>query len=181
MNWLDVLLLLPLLVGIVRGFMRGLISEIIAIVVVIFGVLGAKFWAPPFSHWLLAQFAWPQSVCDVVAYVLLFLGIAIALSLIARGLNKFLRAIHLGWANRLFGGVFGLAKYGIIVLIVIFAMEHTDQSFHWIDKSPVVKTSVVYPYGAKLLKKIEHRAGEAESFPSHSRAVSEPTSRDNRR
>ena len=162
MNWLDVILLLPLLVGLVRGFMRGLISEIIAIVVVIFGVLGAKWWAPPFSQWILCQFAWPQGVCDVVAYVLLFLGIAIVLSLIARGLNKFLRAVHLGWANRLFGGVFGVAKYGIIVLVAVFAMEHTDQSFHWIASSPVVKTSVVYPYGVKLLKIIEHRANDYE-------------------
>ena len=89
MNWLDVLLLLPLLVGLVRGLMRGLISEIIAIVVVILGVLGAKLWAPPFSKWLLTQFAWPQGVCDVVAYTLLFLGIAIVLSILARLLTKF--------------------------------------------------------------------------------------------
>lgn len=155
MNWLDVLLLLPLLVGLVRGIIRGLVSEVIAIVVVIFGVLGAKLWAPPFSGWLLGQFAWPQGVCDVVAYVLLFLAIAIVLAIVARLLNKFLRAIHLGWANRLFGGLFGLAKYGIIVMVAVFAIHHTDQAFHWTDNSPVVQTSVVYPYGVKILKKIE--------------------------
>lgn len=149
MNWLDVLLLLPLLVGLVRGIMRGLVSEIIAIVVVIFGVLGAKLWAPQFSKWILSQFAWPQAVCDVVAYVLLFLGIAILLAVIARGLTKFLRAIHLGWANRLFGGIFGLVKYGIIVLIVVFAMDRTNQAFHWLDESPVVKSSIVYPHMVK--------------------------------
>ncbi len=91
MNWLDVLLVLPLVVGLVRGLMRGLISEIIAIAVVIFGVLGAKLWAPTCSAWLLAQFAWPQGVCDVVAYTLLFLAIAIVLSILARLLSKFLR------------------------------------------------------------------------------------------
>ena len=48
-NWLDVLILLPLLVGLVRGIMRGFISEIIAFVVVIFGVLGARMVAPSFS------------------------------------------------------------------------------------------------------------------------------------
>ena len=125
--------------------MRGLISEIIAIVVVILGVLGAKLWAPPFSKWLLTQFAWPQGVCDVVAYTLLFLGIAIVLSILARLLTKFMRAIHLGWANRLLGGLFGMAKYGLLVLVAVFVMDKTNEAFHWLDEAPVVKSSVVYP------------------------------------
>ncbi|MBO5618453.1 MAG: CvpA family protein [Paludibacteraceae bacterium] len=157
MNWLDILLLLPLLVGLVRGLMRGLVSEIIAIAVVIFGVLGSRWWAPPFSAWLLRQWAWPQGVCDVVAYVLLFLAIAVMLSIFARGLTKFMRAIHLGWANRLAGGLFGMAKYGILVLVVVFVMDKTNESFHWLDQSPVVKTSVVYPQMLKATHYIENR------------------------
>ena len=146
MNWLDVLLLLPLLVGLVRGYMHGFISEIIAIVVVILGVFGAKLWAAAFSDWLLTQFQWPQGVCDIVAYTLLFLGIAIALSLLAKGLTKFMRAIHLGWANRLLGGLFGICKYGVIVLFAVFIMDKTNESLHWADEAPVVQSSIVYPY-----------------------------------
>jgi len=154
MNWLDVLLVLPLLVGLVRGLMRGLVSEVIAIAVVILGALGSRMWAKPFSQWLLAQFAWPQQVCDVVAYVLLFLAIAIVLSIAAHWLNKLLRAIHLGWANRLGGAVFGIAKYGLIVLIAVFVMDYTNQAYHWLDESPVVKTSVVYPQMVKITRQI---------------------------
>ena len=146
MNWLDVLLVLPLLFGLIRGLMRGLISEIIAIVVVILGVLGARFGAPAFSGWLLRQFAWPQGVCDVVAYILLFLAIAIVLAIVAKLLNKFMKAIHLGWANRLAGGLFGTAKYALIVLVVVFAMDRTNDAFHWLDEAPVVNESIVYPY-----------------------------------
>jgi membrane protein required for colicin V production len=130
--------------------MRGFVSEIIAIVVVILGVIGARLWAPPFSAWLLAQFAWPQGVCDAVAYTLLFLAIAIVLSVAARFLNKLMRAIHLGWANRLAGGLFGLAKYGLLVLIAVFILDRTNDSLHYLDEAPVVKTSVVYPQMVKL-------------------------------
>lgn len=151
MNWLDVLLLLPLLVGLVRGLMRGFISEVIAIVVVILGVLGARWAAPAFSAWILQQFAWPESVCDVVAYTLIFLLIAILLSLLAKAFTKFLRAIHLGWANRLFGGIFGIAKYSVLVLLVVFVMHKTNEAFHYLDDSPVVKTSIVYPQMVKAV------------------------------
>ena len=149
MNWLDVLLLLPLLVGLVRGLMRGFISEIIAIAVVILGVLGAKFGAPAFSAWILIQFAWPQGVCDVVAYTLIFLGIAVVLSLLAKLITRFFRAIYLGWANRLFGGIFGILKYGLLVLVAVFIMDKTNETYHWADEAPIVQTSVVYPYMVK--------------------------------
>lgn len=155
MNWLDVLLLIPLLIGLVRGLMRGLVTEVIAILVVILGVLGARLFAPPLSTWMHKQFAWQGEVCDVVAYVLIFLSIAIVLAILARLLSKFLKAIHLGWANRLFGGVFGICKYAILVLIVVFAMEKTNKSFHWLDKSKVVKTSIVYPYAVEAVKYAE--------------------------
>ena len=151
MNWLDVLIVLPLLFGLVRGLMRGLVSEVIAIIVVVLGALGSRLWASSFSAWLLRQFAWPTEVCDVVAYILLFLAIAIALSILAKLLHKFLRAIHLGWANRLLGGIFGLCKYGILVLIIVFAMDRTNAYFHWLDKSPVVKTSILYPQAVKMI------------------------------
>ena len=149
MNWLDVLLILPLVVGLVRGLTRGLISEVIAIAVVILGVVGARILAPKLSVSLLMQFAWPRGVCDVVAYTVLFLGIAIVLSLFAKLMTRFMRAVHLGWANRLLGGIFGFCKYGILVLIAVFVMDRTNDSLHWLDEAPVVKTSVVYPHMVK--------------------------------
>lgn len=145
MNWLDVLLLLPILVGIIRGLMRGLVSEVIAVSVVVLGAVGAKIWVRTLSTWFLTQFTWPLGVCDVVAYILLFIGIAVVLSLLSRLLTKFIKAVHLGWVNRLFGGAFGACKYGIIVLIAVFVMDKTNESFHWLDDAPIVKTSIVYP------------------------------------
>ena len=159
-NWLDAILVLPLVVGLVRGLMRGLISEIIAIVVVILGVLGARYGAPSFSAWLLTQFAWPQGVCDVVAYTIIFLAIAILLSITARLLTKFMRAIHLGWANRIAGGLFGMVKYGIIILIIVFAMDRTNDAFHWLDEAQVVKDSVIYPLMVKATHALLSAAGQ---------------------
>ena len=151
-NWLDILILLPLLVGLVRGLMRGLVSEIIAIAVVVLGVLGARWGASPVSAWLLNQFAWPAEVCNVVAYVLIFLAIAILLSILAKLLTKLLHTIHLGWINRLCGAVVGMLKYGLIVLVIVLAMDRLNQRTHWYDQSEIVKTSVVYPYAVQATR-----------------------------
>lgn len=153
-NWLDILIVLPLAIGLVRGLMNGFISEIIAIAVVVFGVLGSRMFAGNFSVWLLQQFAWPKEVCEVVAYVLLFLAIAIVLSIIAKVLTKLMQAIHLGWANRLLGGVIGALKYGLIVLVAVFAMDTANKHFHWLDNSEIVKTSVIYPHAVQVTSRI---------------------------
>lgn len=124
--------------------MRGLITEIIAIVAIILGVVGARLWATKFSAWLLLQFSWPEAVCHVVAYALLFLAIAIVLNIAGRLLSKLLRAIQLGFINRLLGGVFGTLKWLAVVLVAVFCINMLDRHFHFLDDSEVVKTSTLY-------------------------------------
>ena len=157
LNWLDIIILVPLLVGLVRGIMHGFVSEVIGLAVVILGVLGARMFAPPCSAWMLKQFAWKAEVCDIVAYVLVFLAIAIVLSMVGALLSKLLHAIHLGWLNRLLGGVVGFAKFGIVVLLAVFVMERINRNFHWLDNSQVVQTSKVYPYCLKALGYIDKK------------------------
>lgn len=143
MCWLDIIILLPLLIGLVRGLMRGLVTEFIAIVAVILGCVGAKMWGAMFSAWLLHQFTWPQSVCDIVAYVLLFLAVTILLNLCGKMLTSLLKAIHLGWMNRLAGAFFGTAKWLIIVMVLVFINDKIDSATHYMS-SDLKKQSVTY-------------------------------------
>ena len=149
MSWLDIVILLPLLIGLVRGTMRGLITEIIAIAAVILGFIGAKIWGKVFSAWLLTQFTWPQPVCDAVAYALLFLGIAIALNIVGRLLSKLLKAIKLAWVNRLLGATFGVIKWGLIVLAIVFCVNKLDEQFKFLQPE-LKKQSIIYPEAVKL-------------------------------
>ena len=139
MSWLDIVILLPLLIGLVRGLMKGLVTEIIAIAAVVLGFIGAKIWGHEFSAWILQQFTWPQPVCDAVAYALLFIAITLALNLVGRLISKLLKAIHLGWVNRLLGGAFGAAKWAVIVLAVVFCVNKLDTQFHFLQ--PELKNS----------------------------------------
>ena len=152
LNWLDIIILLPLLIGLVRGLMKGLITEIIAILAVVFGFIGAKLWGQTFSAWILQQFTWPQAVCDAVAYALLFLGISLALHLAGRLVSRLLSAISLGWMNRLLGGAFGIAKWALIVLAVVFCVNKLDTQFRFM-KPELKSSSLLYPTAVKYADK----------------------------
>lgn len=160
MNGIDVLILLPVLICLIRGLMRGFVSEVIALAVVVFGALGARLVAPPFSGAIQDAFAWPAGTCDVIAYVLIFLTVAMILSLLARNMTRFLNAIHLGWANKLLGGVFGAGKACMIILIVVFIMERTNDEYHYLDDAPILKESVLYPKVVKATHDLLSFSGE---------------------
>ena len=153
MSWLDIIILLPLLIGLVRGLMKGLVIEITSIVAIILGVLGSRLWGAMFATWLLRQFAWPESVCVVLAYVLLFLGISILLHLVAKLLTKLFAKVSLGWLNRLLGGLFGTLKWGIIVLVMVLCIHQLDKQFEFIHKD-LKQQSVVYMQAAPLAEKM---------------------------
>ena len=143
MTWLDILILLPLLVGLVIGIKRGLIIELTNLISIIAGVVCARLLSAPVAAWIAQQFTWPEAVCSVVAYTLLFLISTILLYLLGKLLTKLFKAVKLGWLNRLLGGVFGLAKYAIIVLVVVLCVHQLDTQFQFLQED-LKEESVVY-------------------------------------
>lgn len=166
MSWLDIVILLPLLIGLVRGLMKGLVTEIIAIVAVVLGFIGAKIWGPPFSAWVLQQFTWPQPVCDAVAYALLFIAVTLALNLVGRLISRLLKAISLGWVNRLLGGAFGAAKWAVIVLALVFCVNKLDTQFHFMQ--PELKSnSLLYGKAVVYADKALDYVKSTTTLPKH--------------
>lgn len=158
MTWLDILILLPLLIGLVRGLMKGLIVEVTSIVAIILGFFGAKLWSAAFASWLMQQFEWSETACIVVAYALLFAGITLALNIVARLLSKLFQKIQLGWLNRLLGGIFGTAKWGIVIVVLVLCLHNLDKQFQFIQPE-LKEKSVVYttltPYAEKAWNEIK--------------------------
>ncbi|MBQ7192253.1 MAG: CvpA family protein [Paludibacteraceae bacterium] len=144
MSWLDAILILPLLYGLVRGLMKGFISEVMAVLAIILGCVGARLWGNGFAHWLHSQWQWPDAVCTATSYVLLFIAIAIVLSIVAKLLSRFFNAINLGGLNRLLGGVFGIAKWGLITLVIVFGVSVLDQQFHFLPQEALAQAKL-YP------------------------------------
>lgn len=133
-NWIDILIALPLLYGLIVGIRRGLVTEFLAIAAVVAAFIGARLWGPSAVPWVLKASAaihlnMPQQVAVVIAYAGLFAIIALVLNLIGRWLTKFFETIHIGWVNHLLGAVFGVLKWGIIVIVLVFIVGQIDSYF----------------------------------------------------
>ncbi len=119
MSWLDIVILLPILYGLGHGLLRGFVREFTSLFIVVGGVLAGKFFAPKFAAYILTVMNMPDRVALLLAYVLLFIGVALAFTLVARLITKFLRKVDLNWLNRLVGAVLGATVWALIVSLLL--------------------------------------------------------------
>lgn len=119
MNTLDVIILIPLLIGFVFGLSKGFIREILSIAVIFVGIYGSKWISPIASSILTGVFSVSEQVAKPLSFALVFIAFALALMIVARALDKMAESISLGGLNKLFGGLFGALKYALLLSVLL--------------------------------------------------------------
>lgn len=142
-NYLDIIILLPIIYGLVRGLMRGFVVECTAIIAIVLGIIAAKLWAPPFAVKILQVLEMPEGLAQSLAYVLLFVGVTLFCKAIARLVHRFLKAISLGWLDRLAGGLFGGLKWALILSVILNLLLIPEQ-YVQIIKDEAKQSSELY-------------------------------------
>lgn len=133
-SWIDILIALPLLYGLIVGIRRGLVTEFLAIAAVVAAFIGARLWGPSAVPWVMkgasaVHLSLPQQVAVCIAYAGIFALIAIVLNVVGKWMTKFFDQIHIGWVNHLLGALFGVLKWAVIVLVLVFIIGQIDSYF----------------------------------------------------
>ncbi|MBQ9340559.1 MAG: CvpA family protein [Paludibacteraceae bacterium] len=132
---LDIIILLPLVYGLARGIMRGFFKEIVAVFGLLIAFVFAKLFADDLAPAVQSWFTWETDLSRTVAFLIIFFAVTIVLNLIAWLMTKLLKAINLGWLDRMGGAFVGLFKWAFIVSIIINCVEFLDSHFHIIEPS----------------------------------------------
>ena len=120
---LDMVFGVLLALFLVRGLLRGFIKEIAGLVGMVLGFfLATRFYKEVVPY--VAQFINDSSGQTVAAYLAIFVGVLVAVALLAHLLQKFTELTFTSWLNHLLGGVAGLAKGGLICSLAITLLHH---------------------------------------------------------
>lgn len=119
LNWLDILLLIPLAYGLLHGLLHGFVRELSSILSVICGIIAAKFFAPQLASVVLSAINMPEQAALFLSYAALFAGVALVCQLVARLLTKFLRKLDLNWLNRLAGAIVGVFVWAMLLSVLL--------------------------------------------------------------
>lgn len=137
LNWLDIILGIPLLYGLIRGLFRGIVQSVGSLVGLVLGIVIAYAYADVFGQQLVQWFVLTPNQSYTIAFILLFIAMVILCALVVKIIDKFLSIITLGWVNKLLGGCFGFLKVALLLSVLIYLVDRVDERFKWIQ--PEVK------------------------------------------
>lgn len=137
MNYLDIIILVPLVWGIYKGATRGVIIEVASLIALVLGVWCAIHFSEYTADLLVndLNFSISDSYLTPLSFALTFIGVAIAIVLVSRLLDKLLSAIALGGLVRFLGALFGAAKMLLILSILIYFVDSLDNKMKFIDEN----------------------------------------------
>jgi membrane protein required for colicin V production len=143
MNIFDVIVLIILLYGLMMGLIKGFIIEVAGIIALILGVTGSFKFARILEVSLNSYVDWSPKTIQIASFIILFIIIIYAVSLLAKMITKTLKIIALGIINRIFGGIFGLLKWCVILSSFVLVSQEINEIITLIpDKT--LKDSVSY-------------------------------------
>lgn len=149
MNIFDVIILIILLYGLIKGFIKGFIIEVAGIIALILGVTGSFKFTSILEVYLNSYVDWSPKTVQIISFIILFIIIIYAVSLLAKMITKTLKIIALGMINRIFGGIFGLLKWCVILSSLVLVSQEINEIITLIpDKT--LKDSVSYNLLDKL-------------------------------
>jgi membrane protein required for colicin V production len=138
------MLLAPLLVSGLLGVWRGVVREVMSVLAWVIGVVLAGRFAADLAQLLPIN---GDLLPHAVAWVLVLLVVLIAAGLLARVLKQLLSVAGLGLVDRLLGGVFGLVRGTMVLMLIVLLIGLTP-----FKKYPIWTSSQVVPLAQLLLE-----------------------------
>lgn len=132
MTGLDFVVIGILLLSLLLGLWRGLVHEVMALLGWPLAFVLSKLFAGNIAPLLPLK----QEAARIAgSYVLVFIAVLIVWGVLARLLSKFLKAAGSGWLDSVLGGLFGVLRGVLVVLVLVWMAGLTSffQQPFWRD------------------------------------------------
>jgi membrane protein required for colicin V production len=123
MNLFDCFLIAMLAFSTITAFLRGIILELFSLGGLIAGILLAS-WNYQHVAIILGRLITTPAMAEIVAFLLIIIGVMVLSTLLGKALNRTAHAIGLGFFDRLLGALFGFGRgclFGVALLMAIAA------------------------------------------------------------
>lgn len=145
MNYLDIILSLLLITGMIRGFLKGFIFEIAVLGSLFLGLYAAfKFSTFAEPYVLKVIDANPHTLHYISSFVM-FLLVALGIFFLAKLFEGLIKIAALGIFNKILGTIFGGLKYALICSIVLFYFNKLDTKYNWLSPDKKADSVLYYP------------------------------------
>ncbi|MBZ9777766.1 CvpA family protein [Psychroflexus sp. CAK8W] len=165
MNMIDIVLGIFLLLGFIRGFQKGFIVELAGIVALLAGIFGGIKYGYFAEGYLENWTDWTVSSIEIASFFIVFIGIVVLVSILAKILTTIVHSIALGLINRIFGALFGVIKMGLFILIILLIFDYINGEGRFISGTKLqesVIVSTIRELSSTLLPSLEQLLNESK-------------------
>ena len=134
LNYIDVVIAIFLLWSAYRGISKGFIIMAASLAALVLGVWGAIRFSNLTATFLTSNLELQTRYMALIAFAITFVGIVIAVHLLARAMDKLVKAVALGFVNRLAGLLFGVLKTAFLISIILVILNSIDRRVPFIPE-----------------------------------------------
>lgn len=153
---IDIIILICFLPAFYFGIKNGLVKQLISLCVVYFGIKLSVRFSQGVAAWLTENAGITEVWSKTLSFIVIFLAVALILSLIGRIIEKILKISLLGWLNKLLGVVLSMVICGLLVAAAIHMADHANNVFHFISEEKLAESklwSVILDHSQNLFSK----------------------------
>jgi len=133
MNTFDIIIAAFLIFGLVRGFLKGFFVEVASLVALIAGVYGAIHFSYFVGNLLVNYVSWEERYITIVSFAITFGIIVLVVGMLGKMFTKIADFASLGLLNKIFGGVFGALKIGLILSVILLVFTKLNNTIPFIS------------------------------------------------
>lgn len=144
MNYIDIIILVVLGIFGIGGLRKGIITEAATLLGLGVGLYGAFHFSDFTAEKLVQWVEINPKYLNVIAFIVTFLVLAILVNLLGRLVTKMVKAINLGFIDKLGGFIIGMAKGVLICSLLVMLLNALEIKNIIKDKDK--EGSMLYPY-----------------------------------
>jgi membrane protein required for colicin V production len=119
MNYLDIIIAIPLLWAVYQGFTKGFVIALASLVALIAGIYCAILFSGFTGIYIDRWFSPNPKYLPLISFSVTFIVVVGIVYLIAFVIDRIIKATGMGLLNRIIGVIFNLAKMALILSVIM--------------------------------------------------------------
>lgn len=145
MNFIDILIIVPLIYACYKGFKHGFIIELFTLLALLVGIYVGIHFSDAVAGWIKKSMGWDSEYLPVIAFTITFLGVGAMIYFGGKVVEKMIKVVQLSTVNKVLGIVFAGLKMLYILSVVLVLIESYDEKGGFFPKETKEKSLLYEP------------------------------------
>lgn len=145
MNYIDLVLGIILIIAAIQGFRKGFIVELASLAALVLGIWGGIKFSDWTADFITDITGYQSKNLNTIAFIVTFIAIVIIIHILGKILDNAIKAVALGFLNRLAGIIFGVLKTAVILSILLLLFDSIDENVHILPSSQKAESKLYSP------------------------------------